>query len=55
MSYINGILYLDEINIPGTHDRGTFDIGKILSNNIKNLIAQNMAISLWAINYRIIE
>jgi len=55
MSYIDGTLNITQINIPGTHDSGTYAIGKLLNSNIENVILQNLFISSWAINSRVIE
>ena len=34
MKYISDNKYLNQINIPGTHDSGTYDIGKLFNNKL---------------------
>jgi len=55
MSYINGTLNITQINIPDTHDSGTYAIGKLINNNIGNVILQNLSVFSWAIDSRLIE
>jgi len=55
MSYIDGKLIITQINIPYTHDNGTYAIGKLINSNIGNVILHNLSISSWAINSLVIE
>ncbi|KAL6632374.1 hypothetical protein LY90DRAFT_518012 [Neocallimastix californiae] len=48
-------IYYRQINIPGTHDSGTYAIGKLLNSNIGSVILRSLSISSWGINSRIIE
>ncbi|OUM56997.1 hypothetical protein PIROE2DRAFT_18158, partial [Piromyces sp. E2] len=45
MSYINKNLKLNEINIPGTHDSGTYNVG--LLRNTNNIVTEIMKIPLF--------
>ncbi|KAG4095489.1 hypothetical protein H8356DRAFT_1427093 [Neocallimastix lanati (nom. inval.)] len=42
-------IYYRQINIPGTHDSGTYAIGKLLNSNIGSVILRNLSISSWNI------
>lgn len=38
MTYISNDTYINNINIPGTHDSGTYDIGQLTNNKVANKI-----------------
>ena len=39
MSYLtNNNTLLNQINIPGTHDSGTYDIGKLMNNDVADTV-----------------
>jgi len=46
MKYIPDTKYLNEINIPGTHDSGTYDIGQLSNNKIANKIISMSGLNL---------
>ena len=55
MKYISDNKYINQINIPGTHDSGTYDIGKLFNNNIVDGLFQQLLIVPWVFMSHISE
>jgi len=45
MSYLDGNLLLNQINIPGTHDSGTFDIAKLYNDDFLEFVIRRQGIT----------